>query len=415
MRILIYGLNYEPEWVGTGKFTGEMARYLAQSGHAVHVVTAPPYYPTWRIRPGYSAWRYRRETLGGVDVIRCPLWVPRHPSGLTRLLHLLSFALSSAPALLVQASWHPQLILAVAPTLAAAPAAWLSARLFGCPAWLHIQDFELEAALRLEMLPGMRPLARLLQQAESWLLNRFDHLSTISARMQERLWHQGIPAHKTSLLPNWVDCDEIFPHPGPHSYREQWDIPMDKILLLYAGSMGEKQGLELIIQAARQLQADPRLQFVLCGAGSSRQRLEELAAGLDNVRFVPLQPPEALTYLLHAADIHLLVQRPAAADLVMPSKLTGMLASGRPVLATAEPDTELARVVSQVGVCVPPENLDAFCAAVQQLADQPDLRARLGNLGRLYAEEHLDRRLVLSRLEAELRRAVLKDPPQTPV
>jgi colanic acid biosynthesis glycosyl transferase WcaI len=411
MRILIYGLNYEPEWVGTGKFTGEMAHYLAEHGHQVRMVTAPPYYPAWRIHPGYSAWKYRRQTLGEVDVIRCPLWVPRQPSGITRLLHLLSFALSSAPALLSQAAWRPELILAVAPAIAAAPTAWFSARLFGCPAWLHIQDFELEAALRLEMLPGMRWLSTLLQKAESWLLNRFDHLSTISTRMQARLWQKGIPVHKTHLLPNWVDCQAISPQPGPNPYRQAWGLTEDQILLLYAGSMGEKQGLELILQAARQLQADPRLVFVLCGTGSSRHRLEALAAGLTHVRFVPLQPPERLHELLNAANIHLLVQRSSAADLVMPSKLTGMLASGVPVIATAEPGTELAQVISQVGRCVPPENLAAFCAAVQQLADQPDLQRSLGDQGRQYALDHLDQRLILSRLEAELRRAVMKDPP----
>src|ERR1700751_4147370 len=114
MRILIHGLNFCPEVTGTGRSTGEMASYLASQGHQVRVVTAPPYYPEWRVRPGYSAWKYStnlngyaRENLG---VIRCPLWVPKTQSGLRRLLHLASFAMSSWPALLGHVLWHPDVV-----------------------------------------------------------------------------------------------------------------------------------------------------------------------------------------------------------------------------------------------------------------------------------------------------------------
>lgn len=411
MRILIYGLNFEPEQVGTGKFTGEMAHHLARQGHAVRVVTAPPYYPAWRIQPGYSGWRYRTETRETVQVVRCPLWVPPRPSGASRLLHLLSFALSSAPALLAQAGWRPDLLLAVAPTIASAPAAWLGARLFGCPAWLHLQDFELEAALKLQMIPGGRGASRLLVSSEKWLLQRFDHISTISARMQERLWQKDIPAQRTSLLPNWVDCQDIFPQQAPNPFRQAWGLAEEDILVLYSGSMGEKQGLELLIQAARQLQHLPHLRFVLCGEGSARPRLEALAAGSNNLRFLPLQPAERLHDLLNAADMHVLIQRTGAADLVMPSKLAGMLASGRAVIATAEPDTELARVASQAGRLIPPEDLQALCQAIVELGNQPDLRRALGERGRAYAQENFDRAIILARLEHTLRQVVHRPEP----
>lgn len=406
MRILIYGLNFAPELVGIGKFTGEMAHHLAQHGHAVRVITAPPYYPEWRVRTGFSAWSYRRQELGGMQVFRCPLWVPAHPTGLSRLVHLLSFAVFSFPVLLAQWRWHPEIVLAVAPAISSAPAAWLAARLFDCPAWLHIQDFELDAALKLKMIPGLHLLGRILQGGETWLFHRFERVSTISARMQERLWHKSLPEHQTCLLPNWVDCQQIYPQPGPNPYRQEWGLSEEQILILYSGSMGEKQGLELVIQAARQLREDHRLRFVLCGDGSSRARLVALAADLENVTFAPLQPAESLNDLLNAADIHLLIQRANAADLVMPSKLNGMLASGKAVIATAEPDTELARVVSQVGLLIPPEDLDALCSAILQLSNQPDLRHTLGRRGREFAQEHYDQEGILTRLADELQRVI---------
>ena len=126
----------------------------------------------------------------------------------------------------------------------------------------------------------------------------------------------------------------------------------------------------------------------------------------SNVRFLDLQPLERLSELLGLADIHLLPQRADAADLVMPSKLTGMLASGRPVVATASPHTELGRVVSQgagCGLIVPPEDAAAMANAVMALADDPVLRAQMGASGRAYAERELDRDEVLGRFERQLR------------
>ncbi len=130
-RILILGINFHPELTGIGKYTGELAAYLQERGHNVRMVTAPPYYPSWQVQPGYKAWQYTREAWRGVEIYRCPLWVPRSPSGLKRLLHLFSFALSSIPILLGQLRWKPDLILCIAPAFFCAPFALLTARLSG--------------------------------------------------------------------------------------------------------------------------------------------------------------------------------------------------------------------------------------------------------------------------------------------
>ena len=114
MKILIVGLNFHPEPTGIGKYTGEMAAYLAAHGCEVHIITPPPYYPYWKIQAGYRAWRYQKETWQGIGVWRCPLWVPSHPGGLTRLIHLATFAFSSLPA---QIRWKPDVVLALRPPL----------------------------------------------------------------------------------------------------------------------------------------------------------------------------------------------------------------------------------------------------------------------------------------------------------
>jgi len=145
-RILIYALNFSPELIGAGKYTGELADGLADAGMSVRVVTAPPYYPQWRVQPGYSALAYRREQSSDDVVIRCPLWVPKKPTFVKRTLHLLSFAITSFPALLVNFRWRPQVIFLVMPTIFCLPGALLFARMVGARLWVHMQDFELEMA-----------------------------------------------------------------------------------------------------------------------------------------------------------------------------------------------------------------------------------------------------------------------------
>ena len=149
------------------------------------------------------------------------------------------------------------------------------------------------------------------------------------------------------------------------------NLAKNQLVVLYSGNMGRKQGIEILVDVARRLENAPHIQLVLCGDGAARPDLEQRAAGLRNVHFLPLQPLNRLNELLNLGDIHVLPQRADTADLVMPSKLTGMLASGRPVIATAAPGTELASVVGRVGVVVPPGDPDCLAESIKDLAADP--------------------------------------------
>jgi len=412
MKILVYGINFAPEPTGIGKYSGDMAAWLAAAGHEVRVIAAPPYYPAWSIAQGYSAWRHVKEHWHGVGVWRAPLWVPKRPTGATRVVHLLSFALLSIPILVRHLFWRPDVVLVVAPAFACAPAAWLAARLCGAKAWLHVQDFEVDAAFRLGLLNG-RKRQRIVTAIEHWILRRFDRVSTISSRMLERLHLKGVQPSRVVAFPNWVDVNAIAPLPGPSAYRAELGIAPDAVVAMYSGSMAGKQGLDLLPEAARELaRVIPNLIFVLCGDGVVKRNIEVQCADLHNVRLLPLQPVERLGELLNMADVHLLPQHPDVADLVMPSKLTGMLASGRPVLAIADPGTELARVVAPRGKVVPSDDLPAFVFALMELANNVSLRKRLGASARQYAEQHLARDTILSNFENALRDCVVpvRDP-----
>jgi colanic acid biosynthesis glycosyl transferase WcaI len=409
MKILIHGINYAPEIMGTGKYTGELGQWLAARGHGVRVVTAPPYYPAWRVEQGYSARQYRRERIAGVEVWRCPVWVPDKPSGLKRLLHLASFAACSSPVMLQQALWRPDVVVLIEPTLFCAPSAWLTARSCAARRWLHIQDLELDAATGLGML-DVAYVRRAMYWVESSLLRGAQRVSTITEAMQRRVAEKGVPEASTWLLPNWSDIEFVRPMHQDNEVRRQFGAGPDDVLVLYAGNMGEKQGLHLILDAADQLREQRHIKFAMVGAGATRDELERAAVrrGLANVRFYPAQPLERLPLTLAAGDVHLVVQRREAADLVMPSKLTNILAAGRPSVATADPGTALHTVLSDYdcGITTSPGSVRELVAAVVVLAEDAKMRERLGRNARRYAESHLDKEKILTRFETKMRELV---------
>jgi colanic acid biosynthesis glycosyl transferase WcaI len=396
VKLLLIAINYWPELTGIGKYTGEMGEWLARHDVEVRVVTAPPYYPSWRVAPNYSAWRYHREQVAGVTVWRCPLWVPTRANGLKRILHLASFACSALPVTLWQAwRWRPDIVFVVEPPLFCAPAALLAARIAGAQAWMHIQDFEVDAAFELGILRSGW-LQRRVLAAERWLLGRFDRVSTISDRMMDRLTAKGVTAARRMLFPNWVELDRIVPSAGVSLLRREWGLGESDVVVLYSGNMGEKQGIEILVEAARLLQGGASIHFLLCGDGVARARLERFADGLSNISFKPLQPTDRLNDLLNLADIHVLPQRSDAADLVLPSKLTNMLASGRPVVATASPGTQVADLVQDCGIVVAPGDAAALAAALAALATDTARRRSLGEAARRLAERLWDKNHLLS-------------------
>jgi len=415
MKILLYCINFAPEQIGVGKYTGEMAAWLARFGHDMHVVTAPPYYPAWKIDTGYRAWRYSREEWQGCSVWRCPLWVPARPRGLTRILHLISFALSSLPVLAGQIGWRPDIVFVVEPPFFCAPGALLFARLTGARAWLHVQDFEVAAYFGLDF-GRTRLLQRFLVSMEGWLMRRFDRVTTISQSMLERIRRLGVSEADTSVFPNWIDARLMDTDPSDGDLRRAWNLTDSQKVVLYAGNMGMKQGLDMVLRVAQMLLLSrPDIRFLMIGDGADRENLKGKVRnlGLSNVIFKPFQPIQSLPSLLNLAHVHLVVQRRGAADAVMPSKLTGILAAGGAALITADAATELGRLIERhpgIAVRVEPENPDALLSAITSLIDDDDKRRMCGSIARRYAREHLCTDGILSEFETLACQMLATDP-----
>jgi colanic acid biosynthesis glycosyl transferase WcaI len=408
MKLLIHDINYTPEPTGIGKYTGEMGSWLAARGHEVHVITAPPHYPEWRLGAAYRGKGWHTEEMDGARVHRAPLYVPdiKKLDAKRRILLETSFTLSSLrwwlPVFLSRERFDA--VIAVCPPLQDGLPPYLYGLLRGVPWVFHIQDLQVDAALRLGILhKGV--LSGVLYRVENFLLRHATCVSAITEPMRERASTKG--AARTLLFPNWADTEFIRPLPCCNPVRAKLGASENDILVLYSGNMGEKQGLELVLEAAARLRCHANVKFALVGAGAARGRLEALASerGLGNVRFFDLFAWEDVPRLLAAGDIHLVVQRREAADLVMPSKLANILAAGRPSIATAESGTALEQVLSEhcAGLVTPPGDIEAFVIALQDLIGNSAKRHTMGRNARAYAEACLDKDAILSRFEVALR------------
>ena len=406
LKILLYGINYAPEPVGIGKYSGELAKWLSDKGHKVRVITAQPYYPRWKIEKEYIN-RYCIKKNINLMVWRCPLWIPQKPNGLKRLLHLATFALTSLPILLLQKSWRPDVIITVAPAFFCAPNALLIKKICGqqTKTWLHIQDFELDAAFELGLLKG-RFIRKLAERWEKRILRGFDRVSTISRSMLTKLKEKGVNNEHCIIFTNWVDLNEVIPHNGlkriKNPYRLKFEIGDDKIVMMYSGSMNKKQDLNLLAEVILKLDNIPNLIWLLAGEGPIKHELVAATSHLRQVIHLPLQPADQINNWLNAADIHLLPQKAETADLVLPSKLLGILASGRPVIASSPMDSEIAELVNQAGICVEPGNSNAFVEALRRYIDKPNLRTKAGKQARTLAEKNFEINNILGGFEREL-------------
>ena len=403
MRILMMAGNYAPEETASAPLNTDVCNYLAAAGHSVSVVTTFPHYPQWKVRKEYSGRFYLREMVGDVWVRRILNYIPERPSSFKRVLYYSSFACAAFPP--ACASGRPDLVICVTPPLELALSAYALGLLWRVPFVLWIKDLVPDVAIQLGMLKNPLAIA-LARKLERFAYRRAARLIVLSDVFADNISRKGIPSQKMEVVSDWVNTESIRPEISGETFREKNGIASAAFVVLHAGNIGDKQRLELLIQAAKHLEEHKDIQFVVVGDGARKPAVvaEAMRLGARNVRFLPLQPAELFPQMLVSADVLALHQHAGVTDSVIPSKLLTYMASGRPVVATSAAESGTQRVISLAGcgLTVEPENPAAFAGAILKLYADRDLRARCGASGRSFGVKNFSREAVLSRLESLL-------------
>lgn len=411
-RILLIGYNFSPEPTGIGKYSGEMMYWLARKGYACTVVASYPFYPQWRVQEPYRKNRFwykteieNFESGGSLKVIRCPIYVPNSPSGAKRMILDMSFMISAGLVIFKYLFRRPfNVVFCVAPPFILGLLGVLYKRIKRAKFVYHIQDLQIEAARDLGMIKS-GSLLGLLFRMERFIMKNADTVSSISDGMLGKISTKTDT--DTYFFPNWSDTEKFRPLENRGDLKKKFGFEPDHTIALYSGGIGQKQGLENILHAAKALEeALPNLHFVICGSGPYRETLASAKEDMQlaNVHFMPLQPIKVFNQFLNMADIHLVIQKAGAADLMMPSKLTTILSVGGLALITANSGSGLHTLAENHGVArvVKAESLDALIDGLTQLTGDEWGNDAVRLAARAYAEKYLNMHNVMHRLSREV-------------
>jgi colanic acid biosynthesis glycosyl transferase WcaI len=394
MKLLIHGINFSPELTGTGKYTGEMAAWFAEQGHEVRVITAPPYYPNWSIDKNFKNF-YSTKKFKNISIIRCPLYVPKKPSSFKRILHLMSFSISSFFPTISSIFWRPDVVIQVAPTLFCSGSSIFLAKFTKAKSIIHIQDFEVDAMFGLSG-ENRSFVKKIVYFLEKKVIDSYDIISTISKGMINKAISKGISPKKILFFPNWTEIKKFKDKKKSVTILKSLDIDISKKIVLYSGNIGEKQGLEFVIGVAERLKNNKNLQFLFVGEGTAKKRLQDMSKSLKlrNVKFLPLLPLEMLPHFLACADCHLVIQKKGVGDSVLPSKLTNILAVGGNAVITSSYGTTLSNLCKDypgIATLKEPESILELQRGIEEA-----LKLSTPNkIAQGYANKFLDKSLVL--------------------
>lgn len=400
-NILIVGINYRPETTGIAPYTSDMAEHLAASGHHVTVITGFEHYPAWRVEAGERRMR-SEETRDGVRVLRRRHYVPRSQSAIRRAMYEATFFLHGA----LSRPERPEVVFGVIPSLSGGLLARLFAARARAPYGLIFQDLMAPAARQSGIGGGTR-VAGATATLERWATAKARTVAIASESFRPYLRATGVEEARIVDLPNWSHLGA--PTADRATTRERLGWPADCTVVLHAGNMGLKQGLEQVVEAARRADAlEAPVMFVLMGEGSQRAALEARARRITRLQFLPFQPEDEVPNVLEAADVFLVSERATVIDMSLPSKLTSYFAAGRPIVAAVPPGGSTAREIvrSGAGVIVPIGDTDALNRVVARATEDPDWARTLGDAGRRYAASALDLAGARTRIDRLLERTL---------
>ncbi len=406
MRILVLSLNYYPELVGCAKFTTDMVNWLSKESNKIIVITTNAFYPKWEAKRN----DYNKTTHKKITIVRCPIYIPKNPNGIKRSLHYLSFFISSLPVVFYYGFKKMDVAFAMCPTILSAPNILIIAfikkllRMRKLTTWIHFLDLEIEAAFQLKLFKNDF-FKRFLFTFEKFILNKFDYISSISIYMNKKISQKINKRKNIYYLPIFIETkdfkitnkDKIF-----NPYNQKFGKNNKKIIM-YSGSINEKLSYETLVQTIKILDSKKDIIWIICGSGPIKPYLINKLKNNKNVNFYDFQPNENLPYWLDIADIHLIPQKLSSVKFCLPSKLLGILASGKPVIGIAPQNSELGNILDLYGVRLSDENPKTMADSLIKLIENKELRKKLGESSRKYIKNNHEKDKILNKLLTKIK------------
>lgn len=397
VKVAILGINYAPEPTGIAPYTTRVATGLAERGHDVRVLTGFPHYPQWKRDEASSVFRSEEE-MYGVRVRRFNHPVPRRLSWIGRAAMEVTFGLQ-----LLTTQWgRPDVAICITPPLLAAAMSAVRARLSQRRPALGVLVHDLYSRGVAETGVASGLSARALRAVESVTIRLADGVAVIHAGFTRDLTeHLGVDVRRIREIRNWTHVLPADPSASA-AFRDVHRWGSDEVVVLHAGNMGYKQGLENVVAAAELAgRSQSRVRFVLLGDGNQRASLQATGTGIRALEFLAPVSEEDFPAALGAADVLLVNERPGVAQMAMPSKLTSYFSSGKPILAATDAAgfTAGELAASGAGVCVPADRPDLLLSGALRLGTDHALGRQLGEAGRRYCDELLSEEAALDRYE----------------
>ncbi|GAA3656765.1 WcaI family glycosyltransferase [Flavivirga jejuensis] len=397
-KVTIVGINYYPEDSAIGLYTTQKAEYLVSQGFDVTVITGFPYYPQWKIREDYKNKPYLlKETINGVKVLRSKQYVPENPTFSKRIIHLISFTFGNFINLFKRS--RPDIVIAIVPFTTSVLLGWFLKLRYKSKLWVHIQDFEFDAAIDSGLLSGnAKRIFKSLLWVEMKLLNKADVVSTISHGMINKLSEKTNT--KAYYLTNWIDISLFnLNESNKHPY-----LNSNKYKILYSGNIGAKQDWEFFVDFVNRLKSIENIEVIVVGEGAEKENVIVDLKSFPFVKHYNLVPFEDLPVLLSSADVHILFQKKDVIDTVMPSKLLGMMASGKPSIVTGNMKSEVATVLTESigGYYFDGSSVKEIVDCVNILREDEKLSKALGVNAKKYVQEKFSQQEVLDKFVKEL-------------
>ena len=346
MKIIVHSLIFYPDHSGIALYASDFAFYASENGHEVKVVTGFPFYPKWQ-KSDQDKWAIlRREIIDKVEVLRGYTYVPNNPSTFKRLMQEILLLIFSCINFIK--AGKPDCIVVFTTPVTFGLLGYLFKIFYRSKLLINVQDFQVDAASSLNMVKGSF-LINLLSKIEKISYRGADIVTSISSSMVQILDEKEKNINKKLLWPNWIDYKKASLSPTLNLFREKYSIGKEKKIIAYAGNIGLKQGLNIIIDLARKCEKKEDYLFLIIGDGAGLKQLKIYSTkfNLNNLIFIPFLNSEEYRLMLADIDIFFLPQKKVDKDIYFPSKLLGILALGKIILLSADKDSELYRVLNR--------------------------------------------------------------------